>query len=60
MERLNFIFHSNYQMGLRAPRASAQNHSPITTQFKLYLGHQSLLKKDDAVCLRLKFGGDDS
>ncbi|CAA6668581.1 unnamed protein product [Spirodela intermedia] len=43
---------------LRAPSASAQNHSPLTTQ--LYLDHQSLMKKDDAVCSRLKLGGDDS
>ncbi|CAA7400817.1 unnamed protein product [Spirodela intermedia] len=28
--------------------------------FKLYLDRQSLIKKDDAVCSRLKLGGDDS
>ncbi|CAA6672488.1 unnamed protein product [Spirodela intermedia] len=43
---------------LRAPRASAQNHSPLTTQFKLYLDHQSLMKKDDAVCSQLNHGDD--
>ncbi|CAA6670644.1 unnamed protein product [Spirodela intermedia] len=57
---------------LRAPRASAQNHSPLTIRYlrawwraslkdsSFILDHQSLMKKDDAVCSRLKLGGDDS
>ncbi|CAA6660738.1 unnamed protein product [Spirodela intermedia] len=40
---------------LRTPRASAQNHSPLATHC---LDHQSLMKKDDAVCSRLKLDGD--
>ncbi|CAA6670642.1 unnamed protein product [Spirodela intermedia] len=29
-------------------------------KIQVYLDHQSLMKKDDAVCSRLKLGGDDS
>ncbi|CAA6674328.1 unnamed protein product [Spirodela intermedia] len=32
----------------------------LLERFKLYLDHQSLMNRDDAVYLRLKFGGDDS
>ncbi|CAA6667179.1 unnamed protein product [Spirodela intermedia] len=49
-----------FDLRLTAPRASAQNHSPLTTQFKLYLDHQSLMKKDDAVCSWLKLSSNDS